>query len=385
MALEHRDTAAPSQSTDPALAAALAAARRRMPAPAMPPAPLRVRLRISPTLRRALPSTIVARRAVRRGHRAWRQDLKAREQALEAMRAIVGGTPRAGEVERLAEAYLVERAVGEAMFWQPWQAPLLDTRSRANLHATLRSGRGVLLSPCHTGPIYLTTSMVRAAGRMPFTVVAPWFFQEPSADKWGRRIAHWRRHAHRLGHGVVCSVNSFPVLQELLREGEVVQLYFDMPGSTQTPFLGKPVLLSTGSSRLARAADVPILPMRSRFEGHRAQIEICEPLDPRDFADAQELHRTLAAAHERLILEAPYALESPRRAGAWGAGATATAWTTAKPGEEPRQAPAKAAAGDAHAPSDAPSDAAEGSNREQRPTGAAEPGSAGGRNSRIAA
>src|ERR1700689_3574873 len=236
MALKPTDLASIA-SQDQALTEALASARSRVPAPAMPPAPLRVRLKTSPVLRRVLPSAVVARRAVRRGRRAWKKDPKAREQALEAMRAVVGGTPRAGEVQRLAEAYLVERAVGETMFWQPWRAPAIDVRSQINLRAALSSGRGVLLSPCHTGPIYLTTSMVRAAGRLPFTVVAPWFFQAPSADKWGRRIAHWRRHAHRLGHGVVCSVGSFPVLVALLREGELVQLYFDMPGSTQTTFL----------------------------------------------------------------------------------------------------------------------------------------------------
>ena len=326
MALENND-----------LAEALAAARQRVPASAMPPAPLRVRLKTSPALRRVLPSAIVARGAAARGRAAWRKDPKAREQALEAMRAILGGTPRAGEVERLAREHLVERAVVEAMFWQPWQAPVLNAGSQTNLHAALRCGRGVLLSPCHTGPIYLNTSMVRAAGRIPYSVVAPWFFQEPSANKWGRRIAHWRRHAHRLQHGVVCSVGSFPVLEALLREGEVVQLYFDMPGSTQTLFLGKPVMLSTGNSRLARAADALVLPIRSRFVGHRAQIDVREPLDPRDFADAQELHRALAAVHERLILELPHTLESPRRAGAWEEGATATGWM-AKPDGQPRQA-----------------------------------------------
>jgi hypothetical protein len=40
----------------------------------------------------------------------------------------------------------------------------------------------------------------------------------------------------------------------------------------------------------------------------------------------EELHEEIAAIHERWILEAPEALEDPRRAGAWEEGATATEW-----------------------------------------------------------
>jgi lauroyl/myristoyl acyltransferase len=298
----------------------------------MPPAPLRVRLRTSPMLRRLLPSAVVARRAAARGRAAWRKDPQAREQTLTAMRAILGGTPRAGEAEELARAHLVESEITDALFWQPWQPPLLDARSQTNLHDALARGRGVLLSSCHTGPIFLAASAISAAGRTPYTVAAPWFFQEPSADRWGRRIAHWRLQVHRLDHRVLCSVGSFPLLEALLREGEVVQLYFDMPGSLRTSFLGKPVMLASGSARLACAADALVLPVRPRRAGHRAQLDVREPLDPRDFADAQELHRALAAVHEPLILELPQLLEDPRRAGAWEEGATPQSWTAPQRG-----------------------------------------------------
>jgi lauroyl/myristoyl acyltransferase len=314
-------------SHDTELAAALAVARSPLEAPRMPPAPLHSRLKTSPMLRRLLPSSIVARRAEARGRAIWEKDPEAREQALAGMRAILGGTTRAGEAQRLARAHLVEREVKDALFWQPWQPAGLDARSLTNLHTALSSGRGVLISSCHTGPIFLTTSVIAAAGRTPYTVVAPWFFQEPSADRWGRRIAHWRRQVHRLDHRVVCSVGSFPVLEALLREGEVVKIYFDMPGSLETRFLGKPVMLATGSARLACAADALILPVRIRRSGHRAQVDVREPLDPRDLAAAQELHSALAAVHEGLILELPHTLENPRREGAWEQGATPQGWS----------------------------------------------------------
>jgi len=86
-------------------------------------------------------------------------------------------------------------------------------------------------------------------------------------------------------------------------------------------------MLTDGSARLAQEADAPILPLRPRREGHRVWMDIQAPLDPRDFADAQELHRALAGVHERLILELPHTLEDPHRPGFWEEGATADAWT----------------------------------------------------------
>jgi lauroyl/myristoyl acyltransferase len=331
-------TDSPGTSEGDELAAAVAAARRPLHPLRMPSAPLRVRLKTSPLLRRMLPGEIAVRRAAARGRGAWEQDPAARTQALAAMRAIVGGTAQAGEVERLARAALIEQRINDALFWQPWSLASLDAQSHENLQTAFCSNRGVLVSSCHTGPIFLSTSVFSAAGRIPYSVAAEWFFQEPSADRWGRRIAHWHRQVARLEHRAVCSVGSYPVLRALLREGELVLIYFDMPGSLQTRFLGKPVMLASGSVRLACETDALILPIRTRRVGARAHVDIQAPLDPRDFTDAQTLQQMLASVHERLILELPHTLEDPRRAGAWEHGATAQAWTTERK-STPRQAP----------------------------------------------
>jgi hypothetical protein len=45
--------------------------------------------------------------------------------------------------------------------------------------------------------------------------------------------------------------------------------------------------------------------------GRRWEIQISEPLDPRDFADPDDLHVALAAVHEELIMRAPEHLECP--------------------------------------------------------------------------
>ena len=50
-------------------------------------------------------------------------------------------------------------------------------------------------------------------------------------------------------------------------------------------------------------------------------------LDPREFADADELHDALAVLHERWILEEPAAMADPNSFG-WDGGATALGWCT---------------------------------------------------------
>ena len=117
----------------------------------------------------------------------------------------------------------------------------------------------------------------------------------------------------------------------LLEQGQAVQVYFDMPGSRPTAFLGKPVMLARGSARLAKRAEALVMPIHTRREGHRAVTSIGAALDAREYASPDALHDALAVLHERAILQTPEQLEDPNRAGAWEGGATAVAWM--RPGD----------------------------------------------------
>jgi lauroyl/myristoyl acyltransferase len=313
----------------PDLATALRDLRRPLKPPAMPPASLAIRVRTAPWLRRLTPTSIVVARAVRQGGTLWEQNAEQRAQALAAVEAIVAGTHRAGELDALARAYVIENEAHRALFWQPWKAARMDAQSQERLREALSWGRGVLLSSCHLGPFFHSASLGASVGRTLYAVGGPWCFEQPSPGYWGRRVVRRLQGLSTHGGQLVRSVGSFPVLHTLLREGELVFLQFDVPGRHETDFLGKPVMLTHGSARLALGADAPILPLRPRREGHRVWMDIEEPLDPRDFTGVQELHRALAEVHERLILELPHTLEDPHRPGFWEEGATPSAWTSA--------------------------------------------------------
>lgn len=315
---------APTETSD--LERAIDVARRPLVRPAMPPAPLRIRLKTSTALRRLLPRRLVLRRAVRKGRARW-ENLGERQRALATMEVILAGTARGGEVQQLARRRLIEQAAQDALYWQPWRTVSVDDSSRERLDRTLASGRRLLVSVCHLGPFFLQVSALTSRGISTIAVSAPWFFEKPSHDYWGRRLARWWQGICARDERLLHSVGCFPVAKSLLEAGEVVLVYFDMPGTTTTTFLGKPVMLSSGSAQLAFQTDALILPLRARREGARVFTDVREPLDPRDFTSAQELHQALAGDHERSILELAETLEDPCRAGAWERGATAEEWS----------------------------------------------------------
>jgi lauroyl/myristoyl acyltransferase len=304
----------------------LEAARRPVERCRLPPAPLRVRLGTAPWLRRIVPTRVAVDRAEAHGRALWCQNPREQARARAAMAAVVAGTDRAHEIEALARRHVIEARVKETLFWQPWREPQLDLASRCALDQALRCGRGVVLSACHAGHYNLGVTAVAATGRVVHSAMAWALEEQPPPGYWGRRVAHRRAHASERGERLFRAAGSFEVVRRLLGEGEIVSLLFSMPGSCDTWFLGKSVMLASGSSRLAFAADAVVLPIRVRREHHRMHLDVAAALDPRAFGGIEELHDALAGVHERWILEDPAVLDDPNRPGAWERGAGPQGW-----------------------------------------------------------
>jgi lauroyl/myristoyl acyltransferase len=306
-----------------ASAEALAQVRRPLPPLRWPAVNLGVRVRTTPWLHRLLPARLAVRRASDRGLQTWERYPQDRARFRAGLEAIVGATERAGEIEQLTRAHLIESEVQRALFWRPWEAANMDAATRAHLHTAISGGRGVLLSVCHLGPFFHSASIGPALGRTVFTVGGPWCFEEPAQNYWGRRQVRRMEGLRKQGGRMVLSAGSFAVLRRLLEEGELVLMHFDVPGRHETRFLSKPVMLTTGSAKLALLTNAVVVPLRLRRSGHRVWAD--PPLDAREHGDVEQLHAALAAVHERWILELPETLENPRRAGFWE-GASAAGW-----------------------------------------------------------
>lgn len=309
-----------STQQTPELSAALEAVSRRR-TPRMPPVKLGLRVKTSPPVRGLLPTGLLIARAERRGGALWESSPQDRQRAISAMRAIVAGTSRAGEIEQIAREHLIECEVDRVLFWQPWSAKI-DQRSRALLRTALSADRGVLLSACHLAAYYRSMRALPVKRRQYYMVVAPWYVEEPSHDYWGRRQARFRKGTRGR---TVLSTGSYRLLAALLERSECIYVYYDMPGRHETDFLGKTAMLADGTARLAIEADAPVLALRARRVGHHVWVDVAPPLDPREHVSADELHDALALVHERWILEEPAAMADPNSFG-WDGGAGSEAW-----------------------------------------------------------
>jgi hypothetical protein len=308
------------------LTAAVAEARAARPAPRLPPAALRVRLVTSTMLRHLVPRRLVLVRARARGERRW-SDPAERAGALASMEAILAGTHRSSELERLARRKLIEEEASRELFWQPWRTSMIDARSLAAVDRAFSSERPVVISVCHLGPYELMMSPLTAKGISTIAVSGGFFFEQPTADYWGRRLARWRKGVHARGERLVDARGCFPVIKALAEMHEPILIYFDMPGSYSTQFLGKPVMLASGTAQLAHQTDALVLPLRARRDGASVWTDVWEPLDARDYAGSEELHIAIAAVHERSILEIPEQWEDPSREGAWEDAARTGEWS----------------------------------------------------------
>jgi lauroyl/myristoyl acyltransferase len=242
--------------------------------------------------------------------------------AVAAMTAVVAGTAATHDIDRLARAHVAAQARGSELTWRPWEIERIPIRGLDRLERARASGRGLVISHSHLGPLAGWAALGREI-RPLHHPVGDWAIHDPYPGYLGYQVEQRRRLFQRAGMELLPAIGSAFPLFKLLRKGGAVLLSFDAPGERRTDFLGKPVDLDDGTAQLATKTQALILPTALLPIGRRWEIEIHEPLDPGDFAGPEELHLALAAVHEELILRAPEHLEDPRRL--W-ATATAAGW-----------------------------------------------------------
>ena len=257
--------------------------------------------------RRLVPAPVAVALAVARGRREW-SDPERREAARAAIDAIVGPVV---ERDALARQHLIEHAVREELIWRPWQFARAPLEGREHPTRAAAAGRGVIASLVHSGPFPAAAASLVGVTPRTCAVVGRWMRLPGPDDAMERRRLRWLANFEEAGVRTVEAPGSYPVLVEVLRAGDLVLLAYDAPGPHATTFLGRPILLGSGTARLAADTGAIVVPIWRARDRWRPYTVAGPPLDPRDHAGWQELHDALAAIHTRWIRSRPAALENP--------------------------------------------------------------------------
>jgi KDO2-lipid IV(A) lauroyltransferase len=177
--------------------------------------------------------------------------------------------------------------------------------SVAGLERAFGAGRGRVLATAHLGNWELLAAALRLRG-LDGAVVGFRKRNDPTAE-WLVGL--------RAGLGVETFPQDAPPrrLLEVLRGGGFVGLLADLEArriaGAVVPFLGRPALTMTAPAALARAARVPVVPVRCVARGARYRLSAEEPLELDPALDRQaatlELTARLNATFERWIREDP--------------------------------------------------------------------------------
>lgn len=277
-------------------------------------------VRISPSMRAraAVPDMIVP--AVVRG-RLWakRRRTGPLERARVEMEHLLGAVAPE-RVDPAATAYVVRDVMRSEMRYHPRLVTRQDVENAEALTRARSTGRGVVVSFLHHGHYEGTTAALALADAPLGIVVSP----EMLAPEAPAFLRQHLRTGTSTGNWTVDAGLGGRELAGRLARGEALAIATDVPGTSVVPFLGRDRRGSSGAARLAAATNSLVVTMHAHCGSDGKQwVSLGNPIEPRDFADADALLRHLVSTQEAPVLAWPEAYHQPSLR--WGEPATTEA------------------------------------------------------------
>lgn len=261
-------------------------------------------------VRRATPPAVVPALVRARLRRALRDEaLLAR--ARDDMEFLVGVADPAADLDALARRY-VERWVWRAeLRWRPEMITRQRVEGLEHLVAAQSRGLGVIANFMHHGQYDGVFGSIARHGVVADIVVHPKMLGDDAPE-------HLRQHARAAAHlnPLRGADLGFAGLTDLVREGRVVAIASDSPGSTELTFVGRRVRGSSGAARIACLTGAPVVLVTTERDERGPHVRIAAPLDPVAFGSPEGLLAAMVRHHERAVLAWPEAADSPRSR--WG-------------------------------------------------------------------
>jgi lauroyl/myristoyl acyltransferase len=148
---------------------------------------------------------------------------------------------------------------------------------------------------------------------IPMVVVSNPLFFEPDTSTWQGRL-FVQQFQVATGHPrltPITATKSFDAVVSWKREGALVVLAADIPGSGAVRFLGRTFGVASGAAQASLRSGAPIIPLSAVRTGLLSRYEVQTPLRPADYKDAAALQQALFDRHEPAVLAWPEAVEGP--------------------------------------------------------------------------
>jgi lauroyl/myristoyl acyltransferase len=256
-------------------------------------------------VRRLVPARYVPAAVRPRLDRLWR-DPDFRRSMEEQMRFLLEHTERAPEIPQLAHAYAEQMMVRAHMRWHPGVITRQRVRGIEWLTTRRDPGRSVILSFTHHHRYEGMFGSLARLGAPTQIVVTPAITRPEAGIAFQQHMRVARR-----GGEIVQTQGGTETLAALLGPGQTMSIAPDFPGRTPVTFLGRRVLGSFGTPRLATMTNSQVVLATHRRDGDGPYVQIHEPLEPGDYAGPTELLDDILRRHGEAILAWPEALESP--------------------------------------------------------------------------
>jgi lauroyl/myristoyl acyltransferase len=237
---------------------------------------------------------------------AWTRPTVRRD-ARAQMRFLLESARPDADIESAARAYVRRQIWRGELRWHPERITGQRVVGLEHLHAARELGRGVVLSFMHHGQIGgAFPSVSRHAGRL-HMVTHPRVLQD-DAPAWVKQ--HMRAGCSG-GDLIVRSDIGSAAMKELLRQGVVLGIASDVPGSSPVTFAGRELIGSSGAARMAEETKAPVVVMTSELDSRGPLLRLHTPLHADDHESPQHLLAEMLAIHETYVLRFPELTDIP--------------------------------------------------------------------------
>ncbi|MET3960905.1 lauroyl/myristoyl acyltransferase [Marmoricola sp. OAE513] len=240
----------------------------------------------------------------------------------ENMHFLLEYTDRVHEVPQIAREYAEFDVLRNYRRWHPKHLSRQPVEDVEKFLEARSRGRGVIISFVHHGQYNgVVSSMARVAddlagvpkserpGFIVNGVVSPEAFDKKAPLALRQ---HFKVCAYGPNIKLMSATDGTGPMIEILENGGVLAIAFDVAGRTPIKFLGRDMLGSFGMARLAVQTNVPVVIISSHKGADGLPYgRVHDAIEPSDFPDPADLLAEIIRRHEPAILEWPAAYDSP--------------------------------------------------------------------------